>query len=100
MSLDIIQILISFVLGGGLSTILSVRYIRKENKRNDRTQEFDSLRKIVSGLQEEINFLQKKLNGLSAVWDEQCHNCGFRKLASKSNTKTDGRVTHINKKEH
>lgn len=93
---DIIQVVVSFFLGGGLSTFFSLKYLRKENKRKDLTGDFEALRNVIAGQQDEIEKLQKKLTTTATLWETYCKECSYRVFVLKQEKRLNEKITQRN----
>lgn len=79
--MDIVSIITnicSFVVGGGLSTLLTIRTVRHNTKRDASLGDFNALRTIIEGQGHEIAALQKRINDQAEVWKKACLQCSFR----------------------
>ncbi len=72
------QMVCSFVLGGGLSTLLTIRTVRHNHRRDAELGDFQGLRDIIEGQGVEIAGLQKRLNEQAAIWRTTCGQCSYR----------------------
>ena len=74
----IIQMVCSFVLGGGLSTMLTIRTVRHNHRRDAELADFKALREIIEGQGIEIVDMRKRMNEQAAIWQTACNQCSYR----------------------
>lgn len=83
----------SFVLGGGLSTLLTIRTVRHNHLRDAELGDFNALRSIIEGQGAEIAELQKRLNSQADVWRTSCIQCSYREFYLEQERRLNEKIT-------
>lgn len=94
----------SFILGGGLSTLLTLRVVRHNIVRDSQLGDFKGMQEVIKGLSSQLVDVQQRSNERADVWHSMCMKCSYREFyfeqERKLNEKITARANAVDKENH
>lgn len=99
----ILELVSSFILGGGLSSLLTIRVVRHNIARDSQLGDFKGMQEVIKGLSNQLVEVQRRSNERAEVWHSMCMQCSYRDFYFRQERKLNEKITaraNVDKENH
>lgn len=99
----ILELVGSFLLGGGLTTLLTIRVVRHNIVRESKIGDLEAMQKVIDGLSHQLVEVQQRSNERAEVWHSMCLKCSYREFYFEQERRLNEKITaraNVDKENH